>query len=69
VASEIRQGVFSELESQALSLDRTQRSTGLSSQAATAKLQSTINIGNATGRGIGRKVMASIVPFAFGLGI
>jgi len=65
----MRQGVFSELESQALSLDRTQRSTGLSSQAATAKLQSRTTIVSATGRWMMGKDMGLIVPFTFSLGI
>jgi len=68
VASEMRQGVFSELESHTLRRDRTQRSPGLSSQAATAKLQSTTKIGRVAARwmiGVGTSL---IVPFAESLG-
>jgi hypothetical protein len=63
VASEIRQGVFSEVAAQTFKRDCAQRSTGLSSQAATAKLQSTTKIGRATGRWMMGKGMGLIVPF------
>ena len=69
VASEMRQGVFSELESQTFKRDCTQRSTGLSSQAATAKLQSTTKIGRVAARWMMGNSMGLIVPFTFGLGI
>jgi len=68
VASEIRQGVFSELESQTFKRDCTQRSTGLSLQDATPKLQSITKIGRATRRWMMGKGMSSIVPLAGGLG-